>query len=105
MNTIFIYLLSPAGGVFESLQGLVYFYGNPHNNLVDLTYDNLFCHNAEAQPNAPHPELHYLTNICHGGLFDGAADRWAQLTWTIVRIAFWVCVAGWLHRIKWYWAL
>ena len=35
----------------------------------------------------------------------GHAERWAILAWTVTRIAFWTGVAGWLHRIKWYWTL
>ena len=35
----------------------------------------------------------------------GHPEKWAQLGWTVARIAFWSCVAGELHRRRWYWAL
>ena len=31
--------------------------------------------------------------------------RYAMLLWTLVRIGFWVGIAGALHRNKWYWAV
>jgi hypothetical protein len=45
------------------------------------------------------------TSFCTGGMFDDHPERYAQLAWTIFRIAFWTGVAGVLHRNKWYWAL
>jgi hypothetical protein len=43
MNTIFIYLFSPSGDLWERLQGNIY-WDTPDNNLVTATYRNVFCH-------------------------------------------------------------
>ena len=53
------------------------------------------------------PEAQFST-VCGAGAllpFDGHLEKWAMLAWTIFRIAFWALVAGYLHRVKWYWAL
>ena len=53
------------------------------------------------------PEAQFST-VCGAGAllpFDGHLEKWAKLAWTIFRIAFWALVAGYLHRVKWYWAL
>lgn len=48
MNTIFVYLLSPSGGLWERLQSNVY-WDTPDNNLIDATYRNVFCHHPAVQ--------------------------------------------------------
>eukprot|EP00037_Helgoeca_nana_P015524 m.145079 g.145079 ORF g.145079 m.145079 type:complete len:557 (-) comp23055_c0_seq6:54-1724(-) len=114
MNTIFIYLFSPSGDLWERLQGNIY-WDTPDNNLVTATYRNVFCH-------APYVIIQGTTinqghchigngcrwnedSICHGGLFARQQQRWAQLVWILLRIGFWVVVAGVLHYRGWYWAL
>lgn len=41
-NTIFIFLMSPAGGIFESLFQWVY-WGNPNNTVLSRSFSDLFC--------------------------------------------------------------
>ena len=42
---------------------------------------------------------------CGAGAFGGGYERDAEVLWVVVRITAWICVAGWLHKIGWYWAL
>jgi hypothetical protein len=46
-----------------------------------------------------------ICSICTTGLFAGRHERHAQLTWTLLRILFWMGVAGCLHTRRWYWAV
>lgn len=48
MNTIFVYLLSPAGGLWESMQGYVY-WDTEDSNLIDATFNHVFCKDPVAQ--------------------------------------------------------
>jgi hypothetical protein len=100
MNTIFIYLFSPAGDLWESIQGYVY-WDTPDNNLVHATYANVFCH----KPTTDCLGVNDCQSVCHGGLFAGHQERWAELLWILLRIGFWIGVAGVLHYRGWYWAL
>ena len=93
MNTIFIYLFAPSGGVFEAMQQWVYFNGNTDNTLQNLVHNYMFCERVEH-------------GLCAGhGIFSGHEQAWAGFGWTVFRIVFWTLVAGELHRRKWYWAL
>ena len=46
-----------------------------------------------------------VTSTCHGGMFDNQLEKWAQLCFVLLRILFWMVVAGYLHHIKWYWVI
>ena len=100
MNTIFIYLMAPSAEVFGNMQNWLYFGGDTDNNLRDLIHDYAFCGQTHDRGVGPHSELY-----CGAGIFNGHPEKWAQLAWTVARIAFWSCVAGELHRRRWYWAL
>jgi len=116
MNTIFIYLFSPAGGLWEALQGYVY-WDDPDNNLVDATYNHVFCsapvvhignvthHSKDWCRHGAHGCNWNTQSVCTGGIFNGVHQRYAQLLWILLRIAFWFGVAGVLHFRGWYWAL
>jgi hypothetical protein len=94
MNTIFIYLLGPSGSVFGDAQRWVYFNGNTKDNVKDLVKHYVFCEHTTDE------------NICYGhGFLNGYDHKWCDFWWVIFRIVFWCCVAGELHRRKWYWSL
>ena len=60
-------------------------------------HDNLFCGDVITQDDGE--------EFCRDGMFAGVHEKWASLTWTVVRIALWVGVAGWLHWRRWYWTV
>ena len=119
MNTITIYLLAPAAGLFHSLLEWFYWEGDRENNLADWAYRSAFCGAASSadfqSPSAAHPgwAMHdpactpgvapagpatkYHCAECVGGAFDGERERDAQVAWALVRIAFWMAVAGVMH--------
>ena len=43
------------------------------------------------------PATKYHCAECVGGAFDGERERDAQVAWALVRIAFWMAVAGVMH--------
>ena len=113
-NTIFIYLMSPSGSTFESIQR--YFYlGSPENTILGATRNELFC----ADPVCPIPNTTanvpgcpdhtcgemctYMT--CSTGLSAGLDVCQSEVFLTIMRITAWVGVAGILHWRGWFWAL
>jgi hypothetical protein len=128
MNTLFIYLLSPSGGQFDAQ---FYFNGEKKNNVPGLFYRNVFCATGECSdfkwtPQQAPPStlvgcaswdqtipgcvnneaaIGSICSICTLGMFNGYHERYAELLWTLVRITFWVGVAGVLHWRRWYWAV
>jgi heparan-alpha-glucosaminide N-acetyltransferase len=121
MNTIFVYLLSPASGTVESVQGY-FWWKKPENNLLDASYRNIFCgkpyalsppsggQNAikvwsEGDCDGHGNQCFWWDSICTEGMFADKRQNHAQLLWILGRISFWFGVAGWLHYKKWYWAL
>eukprot|EP00041_Stephanoeca_diplocostata_P037392 m.1411038 g.1411038 ORF g.1411038 m.1411038 type:complete len:352 (-) comp25028_c0_seq4:2574-3629(-) len=109
-NTILIYLLS-AAGMCDQFLNLFYWDDNKSNTIPQAAYANVFCHGSRidtANPLCVPDNLKSLSgtcSICDGGIFQGSHERWAMLVWVLLRIAFWVGVAGLLHRHRWYWAL
>eukprot|EP00039_Didymoeca_costata_P021285 m.344037 g.344037 ORF g.344037 m.344037 type:complete len:560 (-) comp23739_c0_seq1:61-1740(-) len=115
MNTIFIYLMSPAGGLWEDFQDYFY-WETPDNNLKDLAYRHLFCgrpyfklsdgtlihdkHDCKTMENC-----FWFDSKCETGMFAHRSQSSAMMVWVLSVIAFWVGVAGVLHARKWYWAL
>jgi hypothetical protein len=85
-----------------------YFRGDPSNNLGDLVYRAVFCGSSvlrtPPKDALPH-NRHALDSYCEGGLWKDTPERDAQVAWIFFRLAFWCCVAGMLHRRRWYWAL
>ena len=70
-----------------------YFNGNQDDTVQNLFHNYIFCEKVE-------------NDLCTGhGLFHGRNAAWAGFAWALFRIAFWTCVAGELHRRRWYWAL
>ena len=67
---------------------------------ADLIHDHAFCGQTHDRGSGPHSELY-----CGAGIFNGHPEKWAQLAWTLFRIALWTAVAGGLHLRRWYWAL
>lgn len=101
LNTIFIFLCADSS-IPYNLQAWIY-WGEQQWNLIDSMY-YLLC----SQPSVDHdlPWTYRLnTLVCKHGMFEGAKEKWAMLVYTLVRIAWWSLVAGYLHRKKWYWAL
>lgn len=94
MNTIFIYLMSPSGGLWEAFEHYFY-WKSPENNLQDYAYKHIFCDTDLDDKHGP----------CIGGMFKDHQQKYAQLLWILSRIAFWIAVAGVLHWRRWYWAL
>ena len=114
MNTIFVYIMAPSAEVFGHAQNWIYFNDHKGDNVRDLIYSHVFCnnpiHHKSGTPLNMVPineggNTKVYTSFCTGGMFDDHPQRYAQLAWTIFRIAFWTCVAGELHRRRWYWAL
>eukprot|EP00729_Bicosta_minor_P010415 gene10415-24421_t len=95
-------ILSVDSSIPYNLQAWIY-WGEQQWNLIDSMY-YLLC----SQPSVDHdlPWTYRLnTLVCKHGMFEGAKEKWAMLVYTLVRIAWWSLVAGYLHRKKWYWAL
>eukprot|EP01043_Picozoa_sp_COSAG02_P020518 COSAG02_NODE_1015_length_15191_cov_6.937450_13_plen_138_part_00 len=122
MNTIFIYLLAPSGSIFNSFLHWFYWEGDRADNPASWSYDTFFCGrgddythgswdmgNPSCQRSSDKHGAHTATpaqcSMCLSGAFEGGYERDAQVVWTVVRIAAWMGVAGWLHKVGWYWAL
>jgi hypothetical protein len=92
---LFIYLFAPCAGVVANAQKWVYFNGGDKgckdgktsgcDNIRQLIHDHWFCGNVTTHDDG---EQH-----CGAGMFDGNAEKWASLAWTLARIVFWVGVA------------
>eukprot|EP00040_Diaphanoeca_grandis_P013404 m.67759 g.67759 ORF g.67759 m.67759 type:complete len:590 (+) comp23866_c0_seq1:209-1978(+) len=117
MNTIFIYLFSPSGDLWERLVSNVY-WKSPDNNLIKATYRGVFCGGEYHLGNGTvidssecsgltgmMNDCNWFESYCGSGIFANAPQASAMTLWIILRIVFWVCVAGVLHRKRWYWAL
>lgn len=132
MNTMLIYLLSPSGGQFESFAAQFYWDGDRGRTEMAAFYEKFcttdpcssFTWNATSPPpsnaslkackswdatvpgciNGDYP-LQEVCSVCTGGAFEGHHERHAQLAWTVVRIFFWIGVAGVLHWRGFYWAV
>jgi hypothetical protein len=122
MNTIFIYLLAPAAGLFNGFLEWFYWEGDREDNAADWSYDTFCCGRGDdythgswdmsnpscrrsSQQHGAHTATPAECSMCSSGAFQGFYERDAQVFWTVVRIVAWVGVAGWLHKIGWYWAL
>ena len=117
MNTIFIYLLAPSGSLFNDFLSWIYWEGDKNDNLAAWSYREFFCGRASDHTagswavDDPHCATGSVLatpnecSMCLTGVFEGGYERDAQVLWVVVRIVAWVCVAGWLHKIGWYWAL
>jgi hypothetical protein len=117
MNTIFIYLLAPSTSLFNSFLKWFYWEGHREDNLASWSYNEFFCgrgedHSADSwdlvNPRCDRSSLVATKaecSMCASGAFAGGYERDAQVLWTVVRILAWMGVAGWLHRVGWYWAL
>lgn len=107
LNTLFVYVFAPCAGVVANAQKWLYFNGGEAgckdgqtsgcDNIRQLIHDNLFCGDVITQDDGE--------EFCRDGMFAGVHEKWASLTWTVVRIALWVGVAGWLHWRRWYWTV
>lgn len=86
LNTMFVYLMGPSGGVFFGLQNWLYFNGNREDTPRELFYKYVFCEHTE--------KIDHV-KICAGyGIFNGTEKSTSKLCWLVFRIAFWVIVAG-----------
>eukprot|EP00041_Stephanoeca_diplocostata_P010752 m.172117 g.172117 ORF g.172117 m.172117 type:complete len:134 (-) comp18282_c0_seq57:2178-2579(-) len=86
--------------------------------MVSQAYRHVFCGNTYAlyngsrvtaahdcPANAEPPCVWGRDSVCGSAMFAGHHQRWAQLLWVLSEIAFWFGVAGYLHHVRWYWAL
>ena len=122
MNTIFIYLLAPSGSLFNNFLKWFYWEGDRDDNPASWSYETFFCGRGDdythgswdlSNPNCQrtseisgaHTATQAECSMCLSGSFQGEYERDAQVLWTVVRILAWMGVAGWLHKIGWYWAL
>jgi hypothetical protein len=86
LNTMFVYLMGPSGGIFFGLQNWFYFNGNPEDTPRNLFYQYTFCQHTE--------KIDHVKYCTGYGVFNGAERDTAELWWLVFRIAFWVGIAG-----------
>lgn len=130
MNTMLVYLLSPSGSQFHQIVEKFYWNGNTDHTEPQLFYNALCttdsCGDFKWTATQPPPSnlssckswdqhipgcingkypLSEICSICTGGAFAGHHERHAMLAWTVLRIWFWIGVAGVLHWRGFYWAV
>jgi heparan-alpha-glucosaminide N-acetyltransferase len=106
MNTILVYLFSPAGGATASIQAYLW-WKHPDNNLLDTSFRHIVCSHVNDSHVNGSPSYEHAAGepVCHSGMFGGSHEKYAVLFWILLRIGFWCGVAGILYRKRWFWSL